>query len=65
MFLTNILLKRVKSKLIMVEMESLVSGHKFNQVRERLGEKLEMIKFDPFIQKDSVYREKRKVKSVK
>jgi hypothetical protein len=28
-------------------MESLVSGHQFTAIRERLAEKLEMIRFDP------------------
>ncbi|XP_017779787.1 PREDICTED: 39S ribosomal protein L33, mitochondrial [Nicrophorus vespilloides] len=65
MFLTNILLKKVKSKHIMVQMESLVSGHKFNKIRERLADKLELVRFDPFIQQDSVYREKKRVRSMK
>lgn len=33
---------------IMVQMVSAVSGHKFNMVRERLGEKAELVKFDPW-----------------
>ncbi|KAJ8967318.1 hypothetical protein NQ317_000969, partial [Molorchus minor] len=48
MFLTNILLKRVKSKSVMVQMESVVSGHTFNKIRERLADKLEVIRFDPY-----------------
>lgn len=32
----------------MVEMVSMVSGHKFNVIRERLADKLELIAFDPF-----------------
>lgn len=31
----------------MVLMESLVSGHRYNAIRERLGDKLEIIRFDP------------------
>lgn len=31
----------------MVRMESVVSGHKINKIRERLGDKLEIIQFDP------------------
>ncbi|XP_018568267.1 39S ribosomal protein L33, mitochondrial [Anoplophora glabripennis] len=64
MFLTNILLKRVKSKHIMVQMESVVSGHTFNKIRERLGDKLEVIRFDPYIQKESLYKEKKKIRSM-
>lgn len=33
---------------IMVVMESVVSGHQFNKIRERLGDKLEIIRFDPY-----------------
>lgn len=32
----------------MVLMESAVSGHQFNVIRERLADKLELIKFDPY-----------------
>nr|CAI5863696.1 unnamed protein product [Callosobruchus analis] len=48
----------------MVQMESVVSGHTYNQIRERLADKLETIRFDPYIQKESVYREKKKVRSI-
>ncbi|KAJ8921402.1 hypothetical protein NQ315_003018 [Exocentrus adspersus] len=65
MFITNILLKRVKSKQIMVQLESMVSGHKCNQIRDRLGDKLEVIRFDPLIQKESVYKEVKKIRSMK
>ncbi|XP_046382472.1 39S ribosomal protein L33, mitochondrial [Ischnura elegans] len=64
MFLTNILLKKAKSKEIMVLMESMVSGHKYVAVRERLAEKLELIRFDPYIRKDAVYKERKKIRSL-
>ena len=32
----------------MVMMESAVSGHKFVTIRERLGDKVEVLRFDPF-----------------
>lgn len=32
----------------MVLMESVVSGHKYNVIRDRLADKLEVIRFDPF-----------------
>lgn len=32
----------------MVQMMSAVSGHTFNMIRERLGDKLEIIRFDPW-----------------
>ncbi|KAK9508463.1 hypothetical protein O3M35_006016 [Rhynocoris fuscipes] len=66
MFLTNVLLKRkAKSRFIMVLMESLVSGHQFNWIRERLADKAELVRFDPYIQQESVYKEKKKIKSMK
>uniref|UniRef100_A0A182J137 Uncharacterized protein n=1 Tax=Anopheles atroparvus TaxID=41427 RepID=A0A182J137_ANOAO len=49
MFLTNILLKKAKSKNILVLMESAVSGHQFTTIRERLADKLELQRFDPYI----------------
>ncbi|KAL1516823.1 hypothetical protein ABEB36_000674 [Hypothenemus hampei] len=64
MFLTRILLKKVKAKDIMVQLESMVSGHRINLIRPRLAEKLEVIRFDPLIQKDSVYKEKKKIRSM-
>ncbi|CAO1408057.1 unnamed protein product [Diamesa serratosioi] len=64
MFITNMLLKKAKSKKIMVLMESAVSGHQFNVIRERLADKLELIKFDPYIQMVSVYKEKKRVRSM-
>lgn len=63
MFLTNILLKKVKSKHTMVLMESMVSGHKYNVFRERLTDKLELIHFDPWIGQNAVYKERKKIRS--
>uniref|UniRef100_A0A1A9X4N2 Uncharacterized protein n=1 Tax=Glossina brevipalpis TaxID=37001 RepID=A0A1A9X4N2_9MUSC len=48
----------------MVVVESMVSGHKFNTVRERLGDKVETIRFDPYIQMEAVYRERKKIRSI-
>merc|ERR1712116_60197 len=49
MFLTNVLLKKVKAKDILVCLESVVSGHKINLIRPRLGDKMEVLRFDPWI----------------
>lgn len=38
----------INFRFIMVLMESMVSGHKYNAIRERLGDKLEVIRFDPY-----------------
>ncbi|XP_058061282.1 large ribosomal subunit protein bL33m [Anopheles bellator] len=64
MFLTNLLLKKAKSKNVLVLMESAVSGHQFTTIRERLAEKVEMLRFDPFIQKTSLYRERKRLRSL-
>lgn len=32
----------------MVQMVSAVTGHNFNMIRERLGDKGEVVKFDPW-----------------
>ncbi|CAL1686216.1 unnamed protein product [Lasius platythorax] len=65
MFLTNALLKKTKSKLILVVAESLISGHKLVRIRERLGDKVEFISFDPLVQHEALYREKKKLRSLK
>lgn len=64
MRLTNILFKKAKSKDVMVLMESIVSGHQFNLIRERLADKLEVVRFDPYIQRMSIYRERKKLRSM-
>ncbi|XP_020283437.1 39S ribosomal protein L33, mitochondrial [Pseudomyrmex gracilis] len=64
MFITNVLLKKAKSKDILVMAESIVSGHRVLRIRERLADKLEFIAFDPFVQKDALYRESKKIRSL-
>nr|BAN20574.1 unkown protein [Riptortus pedestris] len=65
-FLTQILLKKKsKSRFVMVMLQSLVSGHQRTWVRERLGEKTEKVFFDPFIQMEAVYKERKKIRSMK
>jgi len=58
MFLTNVLFKKVKAKDILVCLESIVSGHKINLIRTRLGDKMEIIRYDPW--KWSVFTKKRR-----
>ncbi|XP_046825253.1 39S ribosomal protein L33, mitochondrial [Vespa velutina] len=64
MFLTNILLKKAKSKLLLVLTESVVSGHTKHMIRERTADKIEVIKFDPYIQTMAIYKEKKKIRGV-
>ncbi|XP_053608568.1 large ribosomal subunit protein bL33m [Plodia interpunctella] len=65
MFLSNVLFKKAKSKMIMVLMESVVSGHKFIAIRERLADKMELLRFDPYIRCESLYKERKKIRSIK
>ncbi|KAL6430325.1 hypothetical protein ACFW04_007792 [Cataglyphis niger] len=65
MFLTNALLKKTKSKHILVLTESLISGHQLVRIRERLADKLEFIYYDPLVRLKAVYREKKKIRSLK
>ncbi|XP_053598793.1 39S ribosomal protein L33, mitochondrial [Microplitis demolitor] len=62
MFLTGLLFaKKAKSKHVLMTVESLVSGHKINRIRERLADKLEFMFFDPYVQQEVMYREKKKL----
>ncbi|KYN39985.1 39S ribosomal protein L33, mitochondrial [Trachymyrmex septentrionalis] len=51
MFLTNILLKKAKSKHVLVLTQSVVTGHRLVRIRERLADKLEFTAFDPYSKK--------------
>ncbi|XP_018404790.1 PREDICTED: 39S ribosomal protein L33, mitochondrial [Cyphomyrmex costatus] len=64
MFLTNTLLKKAKSKHVLVLVESVISGHRVVRVRERLADKLEFTFFDPYIQQITLYKEKKKLSSL-
>ncbi|XP_057322682.1 39S ribosomal protein L33, mitochondrial [Microplitis mediator] len=62
MFLTGLsFAKKAKSKHVLMMVESLVSGHKINRIRERLADKLEFMFFDPYVQQEVMYREKKKL----
>ncbi|EFN67823.1 39S ribosomal protein L33, mitochondrial [Camponotus floridanus] len=65
MFLTNTLLKKPKAKFILVLTQSIVSGHQLVRMRERLADKLEFIRFDPLVQSAALYREKKKIRSIR
>ncbi|XP_011880644.1 PREDICTED: 39S ribosomal protein L33, mitochondrial isoform X2 [Vollenhovia emeryi] len=64
MFLTNMLLKKAKSKHLIVLTQSAVTGHRLVRIRERLADKLEFIHFDPLVQQKVLYRETRKLHSL-
>ncbi|KAK2175414.1 hypothetical protein NP493_734g02000 [Ridgeia piscesae] len=53
-------------KFVLVLLESLSgSGHRFAAVRPKLGDKLEKYRFDPWVRQWVVYREKKKLKSLR
>ncbi|XP_031826447.1 mitochondrial ribosomal protein L33 [Nomia melanderi] len=64
MFITNILFKKPKSKFILVLLESVASGHKYVVKRERLADKLEVVRFDPYVNTAVLYRELKKIRSI-
>ncbi|XP_012530014.1 39S ribosomal protein L33, mitochondrial [Monomorium pharaonis] len=64
MFLTNVLLKKAKSKHVLILAESVVSGHRLVRIRDRLADKLEFIFFDPYVRQKVLYKEKKKLHSL-
>jgi large subunit ribosomal protein L33 len=57
---------KIKGKFILVLLESLSgSGHQFAWKRLRLADKLEMYRFDPWVRDWVIYREKKKLKTLK
>jgi len=57
--------KKPKADVVLVGCRSVVSGHFRHMRRARLGDKVEFLAFDPWIQKEAIYREEKKVKSVR
>ena len=62
MFLTKVL--SAKSTHVRVLCESIVTGHQTQMVRERKADKLEVMWFDPYLQKKVIYKEIKKLKGV-
>jgi len=63
MRVTTTLLAKPKSKLLLVLLESVVTGHKYLWLREKTADKLEVIRYDPHVRAEVVYKEIKKVKS--
>lgn len=63
MFFTRVL-AAPKSKYVGVMVESLVSGHQTYLLRERKGDKLEVVLFDPYIRQKVVYKEVKRLRGV-
>lgn len=63
MFLTLQNLSK-KGRTLLVQVKSVASNHKFLMLREKAGEKLEFVRFDPMIDRPSIYKEVKKVRTV-
>ena len=57
--------KKPKADVVLMACRSVVSGHFRHMRRARLGDKVEFLAFDPWIQKEVIYREEKKLKSVR
>lgn len=57
--------KKPKAESILVMCESISGTHRVSRIRPRLGDKLEFMAFDPFIRKEVLYKEKKKLRSVR
>ncbi|GFT07469.1 hypothetical protein NPIL_310471 [Nephila pilipes] len=56
---------KAKSTHILVLMKSVISRHTFPAKRARQGDKLEVLKFDPYVQMNVLYREMKKIGNLK
>jgi len=57
--------KKAKADRIVVACKSVVSGHIRMKARQRLGEKLEFIDIDPVVRQESLYKEDKKIRSIR
>ena len=62
---TICLAKKAKADRLVVLCSSVASGHTRMKARQRLGEKLEFIDWDPLLNQEVLYREDKKVKSIR
>ena len=59
------LAKKPKADVVLVGCKSVVSGHFRPMRRARLGDKVEFLAFDPWVQQEVIYREEEKIKSIR
>ena len=62
---TLTLAKKAKADRLVVLCKSVASGHGRAKARQRLGEKLEFIDWDPLIERQVLYKEDKKVRSIR
>jgi len=51
-----------KTKFVLVQLKSIITGHIRFQIRERAAEKSELIAYDPMLRRKVLYKESKKVK---
>ncbi|XP_036290795.1 39S ribosomal protein L33, mitochondrial isoform X3 [Pipistrellus kuhlii] len=65
MFLSAVSFAKSKSKNILVRMVSQAgTGFSFNTKRSRLGEKLTLLHYDPFVRARVLFVEQKKIRSI-
>jgi len=57
--------KKAKADRIVVSCRSVVSGHMRMKARGRLADKLEFIDIDPIVRREVLYKEDKKVRSIR
>ena len=56
--------KKSKGDISLVWMTSTVSEHRIQGRRQRLGDKLETLEWDPLVQKKVLFKESKKIKTI-
>lgn len=56
--------KKSKAKRVQVWIQSQVTGHRAVTIRDRLADKVEEFRFDPYVQTEVLYKEVKKIKSL-
>lgn len=66
MFLTVVsLAKKAKADRVIVLCKSVATGHGRPKARQRQGDKLEFMDWDPLIQQEVLYKEDKKIRSLR
>lgn len=58
-------LEASKSEYVLVRCHSVATGYQVNKIRGRLEDKAEFVSWDPLVQREVLYKEEKKIKSVK
>ena len=59
------LAEKAKADRVVVLCKSVATGHSRSKARHRLSDKLEFLDWDPSIQKEVLYKEEKKVRSIR